>query len=374
MKHPHSNVVQPARLLMSLGAALLCFVVSSGALPAQQRKMGLKPGNWQKRHCPPGWLLYHSKHYQIQSQVGLEKAKRLAAHMEGMNRIYRKLFPPGKGSTKRFAVKLLKDRQTFLAYGQVPQAAAYYSKTDRELVLYDTGKWSDRPEAAITGDKEPRTMEEEFERLRKRGAMDILGVAAHEGWHQYFHWYVTSWIELPSWINEGMGDYFYTVHPAQVGRKVQGLLGSINATRFPTILDAVVHNKHVPIKKLIRYLQSDYYANAGLCYAEGWSLCYFLLHSKNKAYNKIVPKFIKRFKDRGNWKKNTDLVFKRIDLDKLEADWKAWILKLKPDAKNGRDKLLQDLLRRLRARKKAKKRAKPDPTAPKGSERHDVSR
>ena len=30
---------------------------------------------------------------------------------------------------------------------------------------------------------------------------EIIGVFAHEGWHQYFHWYCTSKIEFPSWCD-----------------------------------------------------------------------------------------------------------------------------------------------------------------------------
>jgi hypothetical protein len=32
---------------------------------------------------------------------------------------------------------------------------------------------------------------------------------SHEGWHQYFHMYTVSWVAMPSWLDEGVGDYFY---------------------------------------------------------------------------------------------------------------------------------------------------------------------
>lgn len=346
----NSSLRSPARLLLPWGVLALL----TPPAPAQFRS-GLKPGLWQARHCPKGWVRFHSKAYQIQSQAGLEKAKRLAKHMEGMLRVYKKLFPPGKSTTKRYAVKLFKGRKQFIAYSGKPGAGGYYTPVLKEMVLYDTGKWSDEQEAATTGTPDPQKPLT-WEDLRRRMNMDILGVAAHEGWHQYFHWYVTSWVYLPSWINEGMGDYFYTATPKKMrGKRIPAELGRLNEARLPTIVSAVRAGRHVPIKKIIRYSKSDYYANAGLCYAEGWSLCHYLLHSGKEEYEAIVPRFIKRFKDRGNWRKNTDLVFKKIDLDELERDWKAWVLAQKVD--NPLREMLEQLKKRTQPNRPA---AKPD--------------
>ena len=77
------------------------------------------------------------------------------------------------------------------------------------MVCYDTGKWYDeaKSQGPLTGEK--KTDDDPLAAARATAArykMDILGAASHEGWHQYFHWYVGSRVSLPSWINEGMGD------------------------------------------------------------------------------------------------------------------------------------------------------------------------
>lgn len=316
-------------LLQKLALPLSLLIVATCASPLQAQRDGLKKGPWKARHAPKGWLIHQTRHYQIQSQVDRDRAKRLGNHMEGMLKVYKKYFPPGKpSSSKKYAVKLFKDRQAFIDYCGNPGAAGYYSSTDREMVLYDTGKWMDQPETTTTGDEG----EIDFEALKRKMSMDILGVAAHEGWHQYFHWYVVSWIDLPSWVNEGMGDYFYTATPKVVkGKKIPAVLGRLNQARLPTIQAAVRANKHVPIEKIFAYTQREYYSNPGVCYAQGWAICHFLLHSDNKLYNKLVPAFVKRFKNDGNREKNTQYIFGKIDLAKLEEEWKAWVLSLKAD-------------------------------------------
>src|SRR5690606_36498349 len=135
------------RFVLSFLAALP-FV---GAPPAQHQD--IKPDPWQKRHAPEGWIIHETPHYQVQSQCGLEKAERLGRHMEAMLKVYTKLFPTDR-SLQQFPIKLFKDRESFVAYGKVPSAAAYYNAVDREMVCYDTGKWMDEKKAAQTGSAE----------------------------------------------------------------------------------------------------------------------------------------------------------------------------------------------------------------------------
>jgi hypothetical protein len=303
----------------------LVLALGLGASAAAQGMKDLKRGPWDPKDAPPSWVVHTSKHYQIQSHAGAEKAERLAEHMETMLTVYKRLFPRGR-AFKRFAVKLFADHREFLAYGAPPGAGAYYSPVDREMVCYDTGKWMDEPVTETpSGDAED--LESMVRQMQARSTMDILGAAAHEGWHQFFHWYVTSWIELPSWINEGMGDYFYAAKPhEQAGKKIPAELGRMNEMRLPVIRSAVKRKKHVPVEKILGYSQREYYANPGVCYAEGWALCQFLLHSENPEYRKIIPDFIRLIEKDGNVDDVTKRAFRGIDLAKLEEEWIAWVL------------------------------------------------
>ncbi|MCB9884798.1 MAG: DUF1570 domain-containing protein [Planctomycetes bacterium] len=337
MQAPH-----PAVRALSLAALAAALAVSP--LAAQRGRGDIKPGPWNTASkLPDGWVIYESRYYQVQSQAGIEKAKRLAEHMEVMNAVYRSMFRPDKGGAKRQAIKLLKDREAFLAYGAPPGAGAYYSPTEREMVCYDTGKWSDedKVEAAVTGEDSAKSAgarrRAQMEDIMK---MDILGAAAHEGWHQYFHWYVVSWVELPSWINEGMGDYFYTASPRETkGRKKKADLGGKNGMRLAVLKAAVKQDRFVPLADLIKYTKADYYSNASICYAEGWGLCQFLLHSGNKKYEKVVPLFVRLVRDDTNMQVVTERAFKGVDMAELQADFLAWLDKqtLLPEDEVGDD-------------------------------------
>lgn len=319
--------------MRTLVAALSVLLLFANDISAQRRGGDIKPGPWTKAKVPDGWCLHRTRYYQIQSQCGMDKAKRLGKHMEVMQKVYRRLFRPDKDGAKRQVIKLLKNREEYLRYGAPPGSAAYYSRGDREMVCYDTGKWSDekKKKGPLTGkEKKAEALAKRLARVSDLMKMDLLGCAAHEGWHQYFAWYTVSMGQpLPSWINEGMGDYFYTAAPKEVrGKKVPAKLGRLNDGRLMVLKQAVRANRYVPLQELIAMTQRQFYANPSVCYAEGWAFCQFLLHSGNKKYKKIIPNYIRYVRNDSNYKAVTKRAFKGFDMDKMEAEFKDWINKL----------------------------------------------
>lgn len=318
-------------------AILLVPTLAQAQSGSTQDLRKIKKGRWPSNYKPKGWVRIKTRHYEVQSQAGIEKARRLGAHMEEMMKVYKKRFRPGKSFTKKSTIKLLKSRGAFRAYGAPAAAGAYYSPGDREMVCYDTGKWMDEEKVRGPSTGKETELAEMARRARERYKMDILGAAAHEGWHQYFHWLVVSLVQLPSWINEGMGDYFYTARPRKVKgkNKMVAELGRLNGLRLPVIQRAVKSNRHVPLRELLQYSQRQYYSNASVCYAEGWSLCQFMFHGGNKKYARVINKFVKLVMNDTNMPVVTKKAFKGIDLDQLEADWKAWVLKQRIGEKRG---------------------------------------
>lgn len=305
---------------------LLCVLTT---LAAQEP---VRPGPWQTAgKIPEGWVVHNTKNYHIQSQCGLDKAKRLGEHMEVMNVVYRKMFKPDKDGAKLQTIKLFKDMAGFHGYGAPQGAAAYYSPGDREMVCYDTGKWSDeeKPAAPVTGDN---TAAERLARRTKFAdamKMDLLGCAAHEGWHQYYHWLVVSRVALPSWINEGMGDYFYTAAPRD-GKGKKADLGRIFDGRLWILKSAKAQGRMEPLEKFLTMLQQDYYSNPSICYAQGWAFCQFLLHGEGGKYSKIIPTYVRLLCNDTNWQSVQAKAFKGLDIAAMEKEFHAFVDTLKP--------------------------------------------
>jgi hypothetical protein len=277
----------------------------------------------------------------VQSQVGDDKAKRLSQHLESMLLLYKRKFPPDK-QIDVFPVKLLKNRGAYMDYGGSPGSAAYYSHREKELVAYDTGKWSDDPEPEpgenpLTGEPSnlaelKAKLEDEIKKRQARYQMDILGVIAHEAWHQYFHHHIVSPVEFPSWLDEGLGDYFYTARPVRRnGRLVSAELGGVNEVRLPVIQQAIKNDKATPFEAIIGYRQPEFSANAGVNYAQGWSMCHFLLEHESARYRRVIPELIRQFKISGKMDKCTEKAFYGLDLAEVEKEWKAHVLALKGD-------------------------------------------
>ncbi|MFT4512429.1 MAG: hypothetical protein ACI89X_000206 [Planctomycetota bacterium] len=176
--------------MRSLVASLAILLLFANDISAQRRGGDIKPGPWTKSKIPDGWVVHRTRNYQIQSQCGSEKAQRLGKHMEEAHKAYRRKFRPGKDGTTQQVIKLFKDRQSYLQYGAPPSRAAYYSRGEREMICYDTGKWREQQKpASPTTDSLPSIAgRHRLDRLSALMKMDLLDCAAHEGWHQYFSW------------------------------------------------------------------------------------------------------------------------------------------------------------------------------------------
>ncbi len=318
---------------LALAAATSLALLAGAALAGDR----VKPGKWRINDEPDGWILDKSKNYQIQSQVPRERARIVANHLESMMMEYRRRFKSRK-PLPEFVLKIFSGAENYHAYGGPRGSLAYYTDQTDELVCFDTGTLDGRdvfPEPSEGRDLKDRLKalgvpEEELANvdllvaLTRLSTMPLLGVLSHEGWHQYFHFWIVSKIDFPSWLDEGMGDYFSTARVSPDGKTVK--CGEINPIRFAIIHAAIRQGKHVPVKDLIRYRQADYYKNPNLCYAEGWSLVYFCYHSGNERYAEIPDKLISVFKDKHKMDVATDVAFRGIDLDKFEEEWKAFFL------------------------------------------------
>lgn len=252
-----------------------------------------------------GWSSFQTAHYEIEYNCEKEFAQLVGKHLEAILKEYQHRFPMDAtldemgretGKVRRFTVKVFKTEAEFQSYAAtngVGGAAAYFSSSQEELVCY------------------------KFE----EGKKVTFNVLYHEASHQYMYLYMGPDVTVPSWLDEGVGDYFFG------GRFEPD--GSFhireNSWRRETIKDAVRINKHVPLKEIFHYTQAQYYSNADLCYAEGWAIAYFLWTTKDPKYVGRLDRFYATLKATKDSDKALQQAFGDLDMDKLEEDWKEFV-------------------------------------------------
>jgi len=311
--------------------AVLLLGVLAAAAPAGDARV--RPGEWNPGKVPEGWVAIETEHYQVQSQCGEAKGRRLGDHVEACLEMYAEMLPFRK-RMPRFVVKLFADRAEYLDYGAPRGSVAYYSKGRKEIVGYDTGVVAgvrDIPDVSTTAldvvldDEERARLEELLAEVTDAYTMDAAGVLAHEGWHQYFHYYTVSWVQMPSWIDEGVGDYFYTArYDEQQGGFV---LGDLNEGRLRSIRYAFDDGTSVPFGELLGFAQRDYYENPGVFYAQGWSMVHFLMHHEDPELAGLIPEYVEYFKDKKSIEKTNRRIFRDLDLEQLDREWIGWVLR-----------------------------------------------
>ena len=244
---------------------------------------------------------------------------------------YEHLFPAEKPVDSVSTVRICKSRDEYLSYGAPPQSAGYWNWNDEELVLYDA---------------------QVQDRSHHISDANTFIALYHEAFHQYIH-YSTGELPPHSWFNEGHGDFFSgaTVKDGKVRA-----IGP-NPWRVNYIQEAIEADKYVPLKELMAFEQPDYYRpdRIGLCYAEGWSLIYFLrkseLVAKRPEWAQILPTYFAELKsgyaaelakleaqgkakDQG-LRARAGLEVRKaalakategVDIDELEKAWKAYVL------------------------------------------------
>ena len=275
---------------------------------------------WEAEDLDDYIVVYHTKDQPLLKQI--------CRNLEAIRKVYIELFPPAGELDAVSTVRICRDEDEYLRYAGLEGTAGYWNFMTEELVLYD---------AAIS---------EKGQRPKDDNTFIIL---YHEAFHQYIY-YSAGNVSPHPWYNEGFGDYF---SGAEIkGGKFRRI--DINPWRIHTIKDAVEKRTEVAWKDIIRYEQREYYANPYLCYAQGWSMIYFLNHAsavkENERWSRILQIYfdtIKRvnaekmaaLKEAGIDKEMgyvfgaqkeardaaVDAAFEGVDLDAIHAAWREFV-------------------------------------------------
>ncbi|HUR29222.1 MAG TPA: DUF1570 domain-containing protein [Planctomycetota bacterium] len=247
-----------------------------------------------------GWTADDTKNYIVIYDTKDRPLIRLICNeLEAMRAEYERLFPSAAPVKAVSAVRVCKDEAEYKQYGGPPRSGGYWNWTAGELVFYDYANVEGK---ANTGKANSRI------------------VLYHEAFHQYIH-YSCGELAPHSWFNECTGDYFSgsVINAGKVNRV------GVNPWRIETLQMAIERGMAVDWSKIVRFEQAQYYANPQVCYAQGWSMIYFLrtakVVAKHPAWEKILPAYFDTLKSA--W---------QVELAKLKADGKLENEKLKAEA------------------------------------------
>lgn len=219
-----------------------------------------------------GWKAVDTPHYIVIFDTKDQPLIRLiTSELEAMRKEYERLFPPKTPVTVVSTVRVCKDQAEYLQYGGPPRTGGYFNPELKELVFFDYENVNNK---ANTGKANSRI------------------VLYHEAFHQYIH---ASCGELAPhyWFNEGNGDFF---SGAKInGGKVANI--GVNPWRIQYIKQALDYGKSLSWREIVEFGRKEFYSadQVGLCYAQGWSMIYFLRTSreveKRPEWKKILPTY-----------------------------------------------------------------------------------
>ena len=278
---------------------------------------------WEAEDLENYIVVYHTKDQPLVRQI--------CKNIESIRKKYVELFPPARDVTAVSTVRICRDKDEYHRYGGPQGSAGYWNWVTEELVLYD----------AVKKEKGKRPKDD-----------DTFIVLYHEAFHQYIY-YSTGQLSPHSWYNEGYGDFFSGA--LVKGGKVKKI--DVNPWRIGTIQYAIEQGRANSWKDIIRFEQAQYYANPGICYAQGWSMIYFLNTApavkKNKRWSQILPIYFdtikaentrlleelpegKRDDRRAQMKVGkeardaaVDAAFEGVDLDAIDEAWEKFVLSIK---------------------------------------------
>lgn len=260
-----------------------------------------------------GWNFAETEHFFI--KYNIDKADFIRDVKERVEAI-RKVFVKDFGDREMTEIPVLricKNMDEYSSYGGPPGSGGYWNSNAKELVV---------------------PCFKEFDIKLTWAVMN------HEAFHQFIY-YRCGKLDPHSWYNEGTGDYYAGMVYEGAGKFRLRTMSTWAAgiDRLSTIKEAIKKEDYVPLDKILRYSQGEYYSRAGLCYAEGWSIVYFLREGKKEGatpwraeWDRLLKDYFDVLNETKDAEKAVETAFRDLKGDKMaefEKSWKEFIKKLK---------------------------------------------
>ncbi len=149
----------------------------------------------------------------------------------------------------------------------------------------------------------------------------------HEAFHQFIDKYTP---ECPDWLNEGMAEYFET---AVMAGKNKLDIGIPQPSRTQDLRDSFAGRdaRTYPMRDFLKISYTAFHQDSreNLNYSQGWGIVHFLLHGPvKKKGRKALKDYFTKLREGASATEAHDASFGKLNLNKLEAAWKAYINRL----------------------------------------------
>ncbi len=259
--------------------------------------------------------LYAGKYYELHTDLEGEGVLEAELRLRAMAECY-------QDRTEGFSGKI-KTKLPFYLYSQRAdyQAAAARPEQAPETVR-SAGQYSSAQNQLLatvdTLDEDPLTS---------------WRVVQHEGFHQFADVVISPGTDLPTWLNEGMAEYFakgiWTGNSLVCGVVPDGreLTGGFDF--LGELQELLQSGDPKPWPEMLAIDQTQWNAEMNWQnYLQAWSMVHFFAHGDDGKYRKALCKYIQLCSDGDDGTEAFAQCFG--DLDKLEAAYETWWLNLKP--------------------------------------------
>ena len=250
-----------------------------------------------------------SRHYDMRTSATREEGKELLDFMELVHSTYMALLKPlnpDQVRKRRFTVVLYKSYREYIQAGAPPGSGAYYD--GKELVGYYSTTFM-RP------------------------------FFAHEGMHQFTDATSKNFKAFNMWFTEGIADCIGNCEVRNRKLYMCVKSGAISRMRLQLIQAAIRQGAVYPLRRFMTLSKRQFMADGTRCYAQAWSFCHFLIsypklenrtsQIPNGKYRKNLAGYYELVRKGGtsHWKA-WDAAFRGIPLERLEREWKEFVLSM----------------------------------------------
>ncbi len=123
---------------------------------------------------------------------------------------------------------------------------------------------------------------------------ETYAVLQHEGFHQFAWTHLGP--ELPTWVNEGLAQYFEDA-PLVNGRLI---VGTTDGGRLARVRAALNTGQALPLGTLFNMSERQWghalhhdAGHSGLVYSQAWSVVYFLIHGEDGRYRAAFNRYLR---------------------------------------------------------------------------------